>query len=190
MPEKLYTKSDMGGGLQVINSLDPVNLQDLATKNYVDTYRSQFGPYVPLWETDYSMQCGTGNFSNNTFHLTTGPTDQTITKLYPDTAILVTGTISCYVTNTISALVRLQCSVAGGSILDVCGLNMSTTGEHHCFPVGMKIFPGTGGPGSYLGSVTGSLGVAWYLYVSNATSNIATDPNDFASWTIAEVKTS
>jgi hypothetical protein len=191
MPEKLYTGSSMGGGLQVINSPDPVNPQDLATKNYVDN-RNQFGPYVPLWEQDYSMQCGSFSCGAGNFHLTTGPIDQTITKRYPDTAIRVIANMSCYI-SVVGASMWMYCSINGGALTRICGLLISTTGEHTTFPVGIVYFPGSAGPGSYLGSATGPMTVAWYMSVSTNSPTqtiVYTDANDAAAWTMAEVKTS
>lgn len=183
MPEKLYTASDMGGGLQVVNSPDPINPQDLATKNHVDTYRNQFGPYVPLWETSYNMQCtGNVNATNGSIHITTGPTDQSITRLYPDTAIRVIGTMSFYI-NTVGSQIYLQCNVNGGAKVQICGLFQSTISEHTSFPVGIYYFSP-----SYLGSVTGAMTVAWYMNVSSAVTTVITDTGDSAQWTIAECK--
>jgi hypothetical protein len=39
-------------------------------------------------------------------------------------------------------------------------------------------------------NATGAMTVAFYFYVSNATTQINTDQNDFAAWTIAECKVS
>ena len=186
MPEKLYTASNMGGGLQVVNSLDPVNPQDLATKNYVDGYRNQFGPYVPLWEVNNTQQCyGNANATNGYTHLVYGPWDTTITKLYPDTAIRVIATMTFYI-NTVSARVSLICGINSVAGINLCSLWPGTVSEHTAFPVGIRYYFAS----NYLGSATGSMTVAFYMYVSNATTTVITDTNDFASWTIAECKVS
>jgi hypothetical protein len=181
------------GGIQVINTPNPVNPQDLATKNYVDTYRNQFGPYVPLWENDYSMQCGSANFTNGTTHMTTGPTDQTITKLYPDTAIRVIASLTCYI-NVASSFVRLQCAVGGGVYLDMSGLFGWGTGEHAPLPTVFHYFSPTissGGIAAYPQvNTTGPMAVVFAMYVSTASTTVSTDANDIASWTIAECKVS
>jgi hypothetical protein len=181
MPQKLYTAQDMSAGPTILNAPDPTNLQDVATKHYVDDYHLRFGRYQTLWEAEYTQTCAVANFTTGTTHITTGPSDITVTKLYLDTAILVVGTMSYYVNATGST--KLMCSVGGNSSLEICGLNISTVSEHTWFPFGVRYYGGSGG---YLGNVTGLLVVAFSMYTAGPT--VSTDTNDLSNWTISEVR--
>jgi hypothetical protein len=122
--------------------------------------------------------------------MTTGPIDRTITKLYPDTAILITGTISGYV-NTSSAQIILYCGIGGAAVLSITGLWIGPVSEHFSFPLGMRYYwSGTDPPGgaNYLGATTGAMTVAWTIWVSNATTTFYMDTNDHAAWTMSEVR--
>jgi hypothetical protein len=184
MPQKLYTATDMSSGPTIVNAPDPSNLQDVATKNYVDDYHLRFGRYETLWEREYTQQCSVANFTNGYTHITTGPSDITITKLYPETAILIVGQMSYYI-NVSSAQTKLVCGINGISGLEICGLWGGATGEHTSFPMGIRWYWGNN---TYFNGATGSMVVAFYMYVSNANTTVSTDSNDLSNWTISEVR--
>jgi hypothetical protein len=183
MPQKLYTADDMGSGLQIANSPDPTGLQDVVTKHYVDDYHLRFGRYQTIWEFEWSAQCAVANYGQGTTHLSVGLSDQTITKLFPETAIVVTVSMSFYI--SAPTQVKLLCSVGGGSTQEMCGLYPGNTGEHMALPMGYRLFPA--GSGNYLASLTGQLPVAFYLWVGAAVT-VSVDQNDFACATISEVR--
>jgi hypothetical protein len=184
MPQKLYTADDMGSGLQIANSPDPTGLQDVVTKHYVDDYHLRFGRYQTIWELEWSAQAAVVNYVQGTTHIASGGfADQTITKLFPETGVVVAASMSFYISD--ATQVKLMVSVGGGAIVDLCGLYPGNTGEHMALPFGFRLFPA--GSGNYMASLTGALTVAFYLWVGAAVT-VSTDQNDFACATISEVR--
>jgi len=181
MPVKFYTGQDLGGSLQVVNTPDPVNAQDVATKHYVDAHvPTPFSKQI-LWETAYNMACGANNYTGAYAVLGSGPNTQTITKRRADTGIRVKMGTSCY--SNVAGNVYYGLAVNGSAIVQLIQYFINAAGTHCVMPWSEKTLM----PASYSQvGVTGNMNVVFYVSTS-AGVTWSTDSGDLAAWTIAEV---
>jgi hypothetical protein len=182
-PRSFYSTVDLGGGLRGINSADPVNPQDAATKFYTDSRV----PTVPrpaggaFWELPCQTQAVTnsygGAYANGGGNLTgfgpnAGlPPNVTITKLYASTRIRVKAyNVSSYATTAVGWQ-YWGAAINGGAIQQVTMMYFNRTGIRMAAPFGVADFV----PGSYSQvNTTGPMNVLWYVATNGCTWNVDT----------------
>src|SRR5882672_5856427 len=171
VPRTFYSGIDLGNGLRGINTPDPINPQDAATKHYVDTHATVAAPAGgSYWEVLCQAQAvansyaggwanGGGNFTGSGPNAGLPP-NVTITKRFASTRIRVKiFNVSSWAT-TGGGIHYWGASVNGGAIQVVTQFYHNRVGVRNSAPNGVVDFV----PGSYAQvNSTGPMNVLWYI---------------------------
>lgn len=153
---KLYSAVDLGSGVKEINSPDPVNPQDAATKGYVDRGSSLFA----YWEMITQGNSVANNYGGGWANGGGLPPTVTITKLYATTRIRVKlYNVSAWATVGVGNI-YYGAAVNGGAVQVLTRYYFNRLGVRAGFPFGVADFV----PGSYAQvNATGNMSVVFYV---------------------------